>query len=186
MVNQLVRSSSSGIIFMKDFDKPNDSMAKQAIIGLVKGDFGFSLDDRLSVISDMNHFNPMADYGVWLQGRERRSHVYELYWDGTWLLDFTQMESPQQVVLRFWLAFKRELEAGNIRLHKATELEKEITAHEKTDRLKELTTIEKKLDGERSGSIEEALSKEVLKSIISDKKEKVKKAYERDKKKSLG
>lgn len=94
----------------------SDSLTKYFIDEL-KNEFRFSLEGRLQVIADIDHFNPGVDESVWLQKKDRAPKMAEVYWDGEWIIDFSLDTEKSIVVALFWNGFYKAYEQNRIRLN---------------------------------------------------------------------
>ncbi len=97
------------------FDTASDKMTK-AFIDLIQGEFKFPLLGRLEVIADVDHYKPGEDESVWMQKKGIAPQMFEVYWDGEWIMDFAHETEIEITIALFWQSFLKAYEANRIRL----------------------------------------------------------------------
>lgn len=102
---------------------------KDEFVKLIAKDFSITLnlDDRITLIADVNHFKIMEDEFVWNQARGRIPNYYEVYFDGVWICDFMDDEKLPDVRLKFLRGFLDKYEKGEVFLtSKEERVEQEV------------------------------------------------------------
>jgi hypothetical protein len=153
--------------------KPKDLEAKNFIVQLLSPHFGFDISNRITVISDLNHFQ-LTDPFVWDQGVDKFPRFFEVYWDGVWICDFTDHMQGARMLVKFLTGFKDQLLAGKVFLNEKTDFEKYIIEKAVKDDIKDLENKSKAIRNKRAGSEEDAMSHEAIAQILDEKIEKKK------------
>lgn len=86
-------------------------------INEIKNEFRFSLDDRLQVLADVDHYKASEDHSVWLQKKGKAPEMAEVYWDGEWIMDFDLNTEKSIIFALFWNGFYKAYEQNRIRLN---------------------------------------------------------------------
>lgn len=136
---------------------------KEKFISIVRGVFGFDLTERISLIADVNHFKLKEDESVWEQAKGERPNFIEVYWDGVWICDFTDKESPALVRVRFLKGFAKAYEENKVGLNTPKELVDSEAQRIIDDEIKKLKNTKVK-------SQEDAISNEVQIDLLKEKK----------------
>lgn len=90
---------------------------QERVIDLLKKDFDFDISKRITVLCDLDQFKKKEDESVWLQDKQVAPKMYEVYWDGEWIIDFADDVEPQIVYALFWQGFLRKYKAGKVFLN---------------------------------------------------------------------
>lgn len=85
--------------------------------------FEFPLTDRLQIIADVEHYKASEDESVWLQKQGKAPTMFEVYWDGVWLIDFATDVEIGIVIALFWQGFRKAYEEKRISLMKGALME---------------------------------------------------------------
>ena len=93
----------------------SDKMTK-AFIDMIQKEFKFPLLGRLEILADVDHFRKGEDESVWLQSKGKAPEMYEVYWDGEWLMDFAHATEVEITMAIFWQAFLKAYQENRIRL----------------------------------------------------------------------
>ncbi len=153
------------------FDKPPTAMIKEVLVKELASTFGFNINDRVRVVSDVEKFT-RDDPGVWAQSKKKRPHYFESYWDNVWICDFDSTTSPDVAAYRFLVGFKNAFTEGQVTLHTPEEYTKE----KQRILAEDLIQAEiKKLEQEKAVGQEQAIAKQAIKEVLEDKKEQKKK-----------
>lgn len=154
------------------YDKPDSNKVEQGLIQIVQKHFDFPLKGRITVKADVHHFNIEQDMSVWLQAKGKREHMFEAYWDDTWVCDFNTGFSAKEVEHTFMKGFLEQYQTDKIHLNtpdKWQEIMDRQSVEKVIDKaIKEQQEIKKETE-------EDHLSSNVIVELLEDKKEKVKK-----------
>lgn len=157
----------------------DDTQIKKAFCRHVGAHFRFPIEERITIKSDTNQFNPDADSYFYEQSIGKRPVVHEVYWDGVWICDYTDNDNVINTVNKFLFGFKNAYEAKQISLNSDADY-KEIAMKEQIrdaliqkerENTKNLEKAERKVDALPERDEAERLTKQVLKEIIEDKKQ---------------
>ena len=141
----------------------SDKMTEE-FISLVQKDFEFPLIGRLEVIADVDHYKASEDESVWLQKKSDAPKMFEVYWDGEWIIDFAFETEISITLAIFWQGFLKAYSEGTISLNKGI-------ATQKSDDINELIKQnQKRLDKQQLtlASPTEKLADEIIAGIESD------------------
>lgn len=151
-------------------DRPDDRKVAQHVTNLVNPHFGFDITDRISVRADMNQYNADVDEGVWHQGKGRRAHYYECYWDNVWVCDFTDNMRGKEFLYKFLVGWKEAYENDEVSLHEPSELANLLVEDAVKTAEKQIDKKAKEVRNRRAATEEERLSNEVVAKMLEDKK----------------
>lgn len=174
-------------ILMPLTDRPNAYHTKKALLSLIQNDIydllkkagkvvTFTLEDRITVIADVDHFRIMEDRTVWEQARRRAPHTFEVYWDDVHICDMNELESPIEVKRNFLIGFLKEYKEGRISLTPYTDYEIEQFTNIVKEQEKKEDAMIAKFETKRPETIEEEISNTAIAQVLKEKKEKKKRA----------
>lgn len=132
-------------------------------------DFGLpnlEVRGRIKVVFDMEQFNAKEDESVWVQLREKRPWVCEVYFDDVWCCDMKLTDTPEKLRNMFFKGFERGYDSGKIRLNRflaSLEAEKDayIIGQKKADEKRVIDNLPER-------SPEERIAKDIIKEIAKE------------------
>lgn len=149
----------------------SDKLRERIVSTLEKdlADFGLTeleARGRIKVVFDMEQFNAKEDESVWMQLREKRPWVCEVYFDDVWCCDFKISDSADKLRNIFFKGFERGYDSGKIRLNRflaSLEAEEEawIIKGKKDDQTKKIESLPE-------ATPEERVAKEIIKEIAKE------------------
>lgn len=154
------------------FDKPNEKRIKEGIVKILQPHFKFPIANRITIKADVYQFKIKEDISVWEQAKGKRSHYFEIYWDGVWISDFQDNHIGAQILHNFLVGFAKKYEQGEININTA-EKYKEIEEQQNMEQ-KIQEAIKQQENMVKKDENEEIASKVVV-DLLEDKKEKIKK-----------
>lgn len=157
-------------------------VVQEKLVMMLQRDFDFDISDRISVISDLEHYNAKVDPFVNAQKRGKIPNFYEVYWDNEWIMDFHEGDNPKAVYVQFLKGFGKAYVQGKVRLNKSlaeAEAANDLDAMLKKRQIEAFKeTVSKAVEvgaegGEGQASAEEmAMAEEITKSIREARSEK--------------
>lgn len=94
-------------------------VVQEKLVMMLQSDFDFDISDRISVISDLEHYNADVDRFVHAQKIGKIPNFYEVYWDNEWIMDFHEGDPPRNVYTQFLKGFGKAYVQGKVRLNKS-------------------------------------------------------------------
>lgn len=89
---------------------------REIIIRDLQPSFSFPIYDRITILADVEHYSK-DDPWVHDQARGNKPDYYEIYWDTTWITDFTTAQNPKIVYINFWHGMLNAYMNGKIQLN---------------------------------------------------------------------
>lgn len=147
-------------------------VVQEKLVQLIQPEFNFDISNRLSVISDLEHYKASEDVFVHAQKQGKIPNYYEVYWDNEWIMDFHEGDQPATVFVQFLKGFGRAYEQGKVRLNenladaeKANDLEA-LIKNRQVEAMKEKISKALEVDGgDYAGAEEQAMAEQITKSI---------------------
>lgn len=147
-------------------------IVQEKLVMMMQPEFDFDISERISVVSDLEHYKASEDPFVHAQKQGKIPNYYEVYWDNEWIMDFHEGDQPKMVYLGFLKGFGKAYEQGKVRLNpllaeaeKANDLEAMIK-NRQVEAMKEKISQAMEVDGGDYASAEEqAMAEQITKSI---------------------
>jgi len=123
----------------------------------------FGFEDRFRIVGDTEMFNHKEDEYVWKQQVGDIKEVFQVFFDGEYMCNFTEDDHFKYVLLTFFMAFKEKYKDGTIKLIKEDyQREFDMQEDEKAEALKRIKLI-------KPESNIESMAKEVLTNVVKEK-----------------
>lgn len=89
---------------------------RDLVIRDLQPSFSFPIFNRITIVADVEHYSK-EDPWVVDQHRGNKPDYYEIYWDTTWICDFTTAQNPRIVYINFWHGMLNAYSSGQIELN---------------------------------------------------------------------
>jgi hypothetical protein len=110
-----------------DLNEGDRQRAKKFVTSVLRPHFDTDLDDRISIMFEVDKYNWKEDAGLYSQALGDKARVVEVYWDGVYVCDAVEGFTTGKLLLRnFFKAFADLYNKDKVVLIKKTDFEKKL------------------------------------------------------------
>lgn len=132
--------------------------AKNQLKTELQKSFSFPIQDRVTVLADIEQYKYKEDESVWQQKKGINPHYFSVFWDLVHVCGFDERTPVEFFMVDFWKNFKRLYKEGKVSLNGQPII--------KDDTLKESDKVDKKkIEALPESNKTQKMAKEVIKRL---------------------